>query len=359
VAGRPVSIALAVSKDEAAKMMQKEAKHWKGNMNKEERDKRNLYLAKEGQVHENSPAAVGVSKSDMEKRKRGDAERQARLKNPNYFISKTRLSVRNVPAEFDSKLLKRAFLDATQKRASKNATPKIVNCKLLVDTSKGKGADIGIQKHKGIGFVEFDTHEEAMTALRAMNNNPEVFSKQKRPIVEFAVEDARAVKKLEKRKSDRELQKKRNKDENGGAPEDNDDDGNERDDARPTKRNKSSIEGRTFPSERVAKKVQRNLDRKKIRNEQRKKARNGGSGEASTEITDKFKKRKQEHAAATGTAQGENTKRAKKVVSPAAAPVVIENTNKRGKHRGDNRDATDDLIDKHMSAMSAGLSNWL
>ena len=54
--------------------------------------------------------------------------------------------------------------------------------------------EAGIQKHKGIGFVEFNTHEEAMTALRAMNNNPEVFSKQKRPIVEFAVEDARAVK---------------------------------------------------------------------------------------------------------------------------------------------------------------------
>ena len=88
--------------------------------------------------------------------------------------------------------------------------------------------ETGIQKHKGIGFVEFNTHEEAMTALRAMNNNPEVFSKQKRPIVEFAVEDARAVKKLEKRKSDRELRKKRN---NSSCDD---------------------IESRTFPSERVA-----------------------------------------------------------------------------------------------------------
>ena len=354
VAGRPVSIALAVSKEDAAKMMQKEAKHWKSN-NKEERDRRNLYLAKEGQVHENSPAAVGVSKSDMEKRKRGDAERQARLKNPNYFISKTRLSVRNVPADFDSKLLKRAFLDATQKRASKNSTPKIVNCKLLVDASKGKGMDIeaGIQKHKGIGFVEFNTHEEAMTALRAMNNNPEVFSKQKRPIVEFAVEDARAVKKLEKRKSDRELRKKRN----NSSCDDNDE--------RPTKRRKDSIESRTFPSERVAKKVQRNLERKKLRNEQRKKAQNGDDGNGdmqntSNEITDKFKKRKQEHAAKN--TEGENNKKARKVViasKPVATPVVIENTNKKGKHRGDKRDKTDDLIDKHINAMSSGLSNWL
>ena len=79
------------------------------------------------------------------------------LKNPNYFISKTRLSVRNVPADFDSKLLKRVF-DATQKASLKNST-KNCNCKLLVDASKGKGMDIeaGIQKHKGIGFVEFNT----------------------------------------------------------------------------------------------------------------------------------------------------------------------------------------------------------
>ena len=61
----------------------------------------------------------------------------------------------------------------------------------------------------------------------------------------------------------------------------------------------------------------------------------------------------------------EYTKRAKKIVSApsnpvAARKVVIENTNKKGKHRGDKRDTTDDLIDKHLaSAMSKGLSNWL
>ena len=44
VAGRPVSIALAVSKEDAAKMMQKEAKHWKSN-NKEERDRAKLVFS--------------------------------------------------------------------------------------------------------------------------------------------------------------------------------------------------------------------------------------------------------------------------------------------------------------------------
>jgi nucleolar protein 4 len=387
VAGRPVNIALAVSKEDAAQMMQKEASHWKGS-NKEDTDKRNLYLAKEGQVHEGSSAAVGVSKSDLEKRKRGDVERQARLKNPNYYISKTRLSVRNVPAEFDAKLLKRAFLDATQKRASKNTTPKIINCKLLVDTLKGKaGMDIetGKQKHKGIGFVEFDTHEEAMTALRAMNNNPEVFSQQKRPIVEFAVEDARAVKKLEKRKSDRELQKKRS---SGGVndinpTENNNDDDDDDDDER--NKNKSN-KNKSLPSERVAKKVQRNLERKKLRNEARKNVKNGsgdGNGDGDTarpavqnEITDKFKKRKLEHAKENNNNNNNNNndgntnKKAKtKKKDSIAVNNIVENDddggdnskkNQKRKRGGDKRDATDDIIDMHMKrAAGLGLSSWL
>ena len=60
--------------------------------------------------------------------------------------------------------------------------------------------------------------------------------------------------------------------------------------------------------------------------------------------------------------KGENKKKARKVViasKPVATPVVVENTNKKGKHRGDKRDKTDDLIDKHINAMSSGLSNWL
>ena len=40
----------------------------------------------------------------------------------------------------------------------------------------------------------------ALAALRALNNNPATFTSQRRPIVEFAVEDARAVRKLERRR---------------------------------------------------------------------------------------------------------------------------------------------------------------
>lgn len=32
-------------------------------------------------------------------------------------------------------------------------------------------------KSKGFGFLSFDTHEEALTCLRKINNNPTVFGK--------------------------------------------------------------------------------------------------------------------------------------------------------------------------------------
>ena len=59
-------------------------------------------------------------------------------------------------------------------------------------------------KSRGIGFVLFEDHEHALRALRKLNNNPFVFSKDKRPIVEFALEDkrqqAKRTAKVERRK---------------------------------------------------------------------------------------------------------------------------------------------------------------
>lgn len=47
---------------------------------------------------------------------------------------------------------------------------------------------------QGLGFVEFESHEDAVCALRELNNNPTIFSKDRRPIVEFAVENVKILK---------------------------------------------------------------------------------------------------------------------------------------------------------------------
>ena len=200
IAGRRLAIALAVSASEAASLAEQRSKaSLVGGRAKRDgpRDNRNLYLASEGQVHEEGPAARGVSQTDIQKRRRAREEQAMKLKNPNFFISKTRLQVRNVPVEMDQKQLKRVFFDAVKQRATQ-ANPRVLHAKLLFDPTRPD--ENGKPRSRGIGFVEFAEHEHALAALRALNNNPATFTPQRRPIVEFAVEDARAVRKLERRR---------------------------------------------------------------------------------------------------------------------------------------------------------------
>jgi nucleolar protein 4 len=54
-------------------------------------------------------------------------------------------------------------------------------------------------KSKGFGFLSFKRHEHALEVLRKLNNNPEVFSANHRPIVSFSIEDMNVLKIKEKR----------------------------------------------------------------------------------------------------------------------------------------------------------------
>merc|ERR1712106_953750 len=60
-------------------------------------------------------------------------------------------------------------------------------------------ADNGKAKSKGYGFVAFSEHEHALAALRRVNNNPDIFTHEKRPIVEFSLENRTALKARENR----------------------------------------------------------------------------------------------------------------------------------------------------------------
>ncbi|XP_015706672.1 RNA-binding protein 28 isoform X3 [Coturnix japonica] len=51
----------------------------------------------------------------------------------------------------------------------------------------------------GFAFVQFTRHQHALTALRSINNNPNVFGASKRPIVEFSLEDLRKLRLKEQR----------------------------------------------------------------------------------------------------------------------------------------------------------------
>ena len=124
------------------------------------------------------------------------------LKDLTMFVSPTRLCVRNIPPNIDDKNLKKIML-----KFAEDPKAKITECKIMRDfktTDTSTPNSVGASK--GHGFVSYSTHESALNALRKINNNPVVFKKEQRPIVEFSVENKTALKAREKR-----LQKSREK----------------------------------------------------------------------------------------------------------------------------------------------------
>ncbi|XWS40072.1 hypothetical protein CRYUN_Cryun18bG0109000 [Craigia yunnanensis] len=169
----------------------------------EEHDHRNLYLAKEGLIVEGTPAAKDVSASDMEKRKMLHEKKMTKLQSLNFHVSKTRLVIYNLPKSMTEKELKQLCIDAVTSRATKQK-PVIRQIKFLKTVKKGKV--VIKNQSRGVAFVEFTEHQHALVALRVLNNNPETFGPEHRPIVEFAVDNVQTLKlrkvKLQARQQD-------------------------------------------------------------------------------------------------------------------------------------------------------------
>jgi len=184
--GRPIMVSLAVTRGKLGEIVAEK------NDTKKESDKRNIYLAAEGLITRNSPAADGLSDADLKKREKTLAETKAKLKNPNFFVSRTRLCVRNLPLNTDADGMRIAMM---------KQVPTKMNIKeIKIMRSKERRDLDGAQRSLGYGFIELHSHEEALALLRNTNNNPDVFGDNRRPIVGFSIENAKALKILELKK---------------------------------------------------------------------------------------------------------------------------------------------------------------
>lgn len=156
-----------------------------------QKDNRNLYLVKEGVVLAGGPAAVGVSAADMAKRLQIEQWKSQILRNLNMFVSRVRLVVHNLPPTVDDVKLRKIF----QRHSLSTAV--IREARVMRDL---KNVDIkGVGKSKEYGFVSFTTHEDALHALRTINNNPNIFTPKRRPIVSFSIENRVMVNARQKR----------------------------------------------------------------------------------------------------------------------------------------------------------------
>lgn len=187
---RQIYAAPALRPDDAQKK-----KDEKKDFKKEKKDSRNLYLAREGLIREGTQAAIGVSKTDLTLRVQLEKRKKQMLKDLNRFISDTRLCIRNLPMNITDNAMKKLILKHVEEPG------KITECKVMKDMKSGKS--------KGFAFVNFENHENALKTLRGLNNNPGVFSKDQRPIIEFSLENKKAINARQKR-----LEKSREKNPN-------------------------------------------------------------------------------------------------------------------------------------------------
>ncbi len=177
--GRLLLVTSAISRTAAADV----------NSSKRE-DKRNMRLAKEGVILRGSPEAAGLSAPDLDRREASWNEKKKRLQNPNFFVSNTRVSVRNLAKEVDGKALKDFFVQASSgsfdgTKAKGKGKQKVLKAKLVTELNS-KGEPVS----KGFGFVEFDDEETALKAIRTIVDpaSPMLLC-GRRPMVEFSIEN--------------------------------------------------------------------------------------------------------------------------------------------------------------------------
>ncbi|PCH38948.1 hypothetical protein WOLCODRAFT_84595 [Wolfiporia cocos MD-104 SS10] len=210
--GRTLDVIRAVTRDEAGKLKQA------GERQREKADKRNLYLLREGIILPNTPAAESMSPVEVEKRTASFNARRALLRsNPSLYMSKTRLSIRQLPIFVTERMLKRLAIHAarTFEQEVKAGTRQPLSADELVEgpspvdasmkdesedgnaerpsKAKGKGfkkgRDTGVKqakvvrqadrvdpvtgkgRSKGYGFLEMTKHADALRVLRWANTN--------------------------------------------------------------------------------------------------------------------------------------------------------------------------------------------
>ncbi|TFK50522.1 hypothetical protein OE88DRAFT_1750830 [Heliocybe sulcata] len=242
--GRTLDVIRAVTRDEAGKL--REA----GEKARQKADKRNMYLLREGIILPNSPAAEHLTTVEVEKRTMSyNARKKLLQSNPLLFISKTRLSIRQIPLFVTERMLRRLAAHAirafnieylhgsrpgltedelndpagrepaheqgedqpeaesrlgTTKRPFKMRNSKVRQAKIVrqaerVDPATGKG------RSRGYGFLELDSHANALRMLRWANNNPEVI----KLFQEWWKAEIEELIKAEKKKGEKEREKGR------------------------------------------------------------------------------------------------------------------------------------------------------
>ncbi|PIA19636.1 RNA-binding domain-containing protein [Coemansia reversa NRRL 1564] len=230
--GRMLSVVKAVDRNSADNMAAE------GEQKRKGKDKRHAYLLKEGVVFPDTPLATLMAPPDLEHHvKEYSVRKNQILKNPNLYMSKTRLTIHNIPRSIDDAALRSSAISAISKFKQEikaqlrqplskeemeegwDKMPRLMQAKIVRSTDR-VDASTGKSRSLGYGFIEFSHHAHALACLRYLNfsNSKQAFSKHlikddesadvkksahkisRRSLrVMFAIENAQIVKKRELR----------------------------------------------------------------------------------------------------------------------------------------------------------------
>jgi nucleolar protein 4 len=222
--GRVLQLAQAVSKDEATRL----ASDGPGGRNRQDKDRRRLYLLSEGTISNNSSLFRLLAPAEVKMRAASEKQRKKLIEsNPSLHLSLTRLALRNIPRDLTSKELKALAREAVvgfakdvkegrrevlskeeiarggqqDKEAEHQRKEKgkgvVRQAKIVFESKEGSkvAEEVGGGKSRGYGFIEYSSHRWALMGLRWLNGhalNNEA-GKSQRLIVEFAIENANVI----------------------------------------------------------------------------------------------------------------------------------------------------------------------
>ncbi|PWN24023.1 hypothetical protein BCV69DRAFT_265448 [Microstroma glucosiphilum] len=189
---------------------------------RQKQDKRNTHLMREGVPLPNTPMAeqLASNPNEIEKRLGSFSQRRSQLSiNPSLYISKTRLSIRQLPLFCTDRMLKRLAIhaikafkaevaegkrqdldvdelaDRTFSLASKppkkgERSTSVVQSKIVRAIDRPDPMT-GVGRSKGFGFLEMRSFGEALRALRWLNANKDV----QKLMIEWYIEELEDLRK--------------------------------------------------------------------------------------------------------------------------------------------------------------------
>lgn len=239
IEGRVLQITKAVEKEKAVALTEA-GTNFRDNRDK---DKRKLYLLSEGTVASGTPLYDALAPSEIKMREDSAMQRKKLIQgNPTLHLSLTRLSIRNLPRNINSKDLKALAREAVvgfakdvksglRKQLSKEEEARggdemreaekqrkakgkgiVRQAKVVFEGREGAkvSEDSGAGRSRGYGFVEYSSHRWALMGLRWLNGHALTSStgKKQRLIVEFAIENAQVVQRRKEKEEKARLRSK-------------------------------------------------------------------------------------------------------------------------------------------------------